>query len=115
MIMTPGAPSESFSSRARSQPWVVVVVMLLLSLLAFVPRSIRVHQAPFRLDELVAIDQFLRQPLEHTLTAFEIGANHPLYNLLARTTTRYAMGRWNVRLPAFVAGVVAVPMLFWWL
>lgn len=87
------------------------VVAGLLGLLALAARWPTMNLPP-QGDEDVALAAFLRQPVGKTLTDFAVGANHPLYNLLARYSSWGPPAAWSARLPALLAGVLAPVMLF---
>ena len=93
------------------QCWRTVATATLLMLLGAVPRVARLHR-PLHMDEGFAINVFLRAPVRKTFTHFEVGQNHPLYNLLARVVSWASLEPWAIRLPALVAGIASVPVLF---
>ncbi len=65
-------------------------------------------------DEIVTLVVSVRQPLTSIVTEFPGSNAHILYSLMAHASTRL-LGEhaWTLRLPAYLAGVAAVPALYW--
>ncbi len=83
-----------------------------LTAIAAVLRAIRLDGGLW-VDEIVTLVEFARPPLGEILTSFPHNNNHPLYSLLAHPfIVLFGEHPWSLRLPAYLFGVGAVPMLY---
>lgn len=68
----------------------------------------------FWLDEVVTVRDYASRSFGEILTTYDAPNNHLLNSLLAHGAfLAFGYAEWAIRLPALVAGVAAVPALFW--
>lgn len=84
------------------------------TLLAILTLSLRwpLLSHPFTYDEWATVDQHVSQPVLVIVTTFGAARNHPLYSLASHVCWRVHESELSCRIPAFVAGLVAVPFLW---
>lgn len=84
-------------------------------LLIAVGAALRVVVAlqPITADEALAAMVFGTQPLAGVITDYSLPLNQVLHTILAKwSTSLLGMGLWQLRLPALIAGVMALPMFY---
>jgi hypothetical protein len=68
---------------------------------------------PMRYDESIGYLYFVGRPWATAITAYPSPSNHVLYTVIAKLAAPLGHGApWALRLPAFVAGVVIIPLTF---
>ena len=64
-------------------------------------------------DEAYTLEAIASQPYERIVTSYAAPNNHILHSLLVRFSVRLlGTESWTARLPAFTAGILAVPLIF---
>ncbi|MEC9378300.1 MAG: glycosyltransferase family 39 protein, partial [Candidatus Latescibacterota bacterium] len=64
-------------------------------------------------DEAYTLEAFASQPYERIVTSYAAPNNHILHSLMVRCSVQLlGTESWAVRLPAFAAGILAVPLIF---
>lgn len=86
--------------------------LVLIIAVGIVLRLLTLSQ-PMRYDESVTYLEFVRYPLAQALSRYDYPNNHLFHTLLAKATVSvFGNEPWALRLPAFVAGVLAVPFSY---
>lgn len=98
--------------------WVRIVEMrielTLLTILGIGLRATYLSQ-PGRFDECYTWLQYVRWPWYVAISRYDAPNNHVFYSLSARlTTTLFGDDLWAIRLPAFLAGCLLVPVVMLW-
>lgn len=85
----------------------------LVTLIGFLYRLAYLSQ-PAGFDEAYTYLAFARQPIVHIFTDYSYPNNHIFHSLMVALTTRLIpiSAIWVMRLPAFIAGVVIIPVTF---
>ncbi len=84
----------------------------MLAALAAVLRSIGLDQQLWY-DEMTTLLDSVRHPLGQILTSYDSQNVHMLYSILARISiVAFGEHAWSLRLPAMLAGVAGVPLLY---
>jgi len=93
----------------RGEPWLALAIVTLAAGLL----RASLLDMPIRLDEATTFNEFVLQPWRVTLGKYWATNNHPLHSVLAKISVDL-LGRdpWVLRIPAFVAGVLLVPVTF---
>jgi uncharacterized membrane protein len=104
--MTPVVKSTQHSSGA----W---PLLLLVSIIAILIRLPYLSQ-PMRFDESLTFVKYASQPLSTALSTYEEPNNH-LFNTFLVHVMSVAFGNhpWVLRLPAFIAGILLIPAIYW--
>ena len=64
-------------------------------------------------DEAYTLEAFASQPYERIVTSYAAPNNHILHSVLVRAAVQLSGARsWTARLPAYIAGVLAVPLMY---
>ena len=112
---SPGAPGvvvarfvATTSRILADSPWPVAILLTLLSVGLRLPRL----SASLIHDEEATLEQHIDQPVSVIVTTFGAARNHPLYSLLAHACWSVRRSDTAIRLPALVAGVAGV-VLVW--
>ncbi len=89
-----------------------LAVVLLIMILAVIFRLERIY-SPLHHDEAYTFVAF-GQSLFTALTDYHLPNNHVFHTILVYFSTRlFGTAPWVVRLPAFIAGVLLVPAVYW--
>lgn len=84
----------------------------LITAIGVISRLVPLWQ-PMRYDESVTWAYFVGRPWSTIVSSYPFPNNHVLFSLLAKATSSLAPFQpWALRLPAFIAGVVIVPLVW---
>lgn len=87
--------------------------MVTLLVLAGAVLRIALLFEPVTYDEAHAFIRFSERPFADILSDYSLPGNHILHTLLVRSSTALlGVGTWQIRLPALVAGLAALPLLY---
>lgn len=87
-------------------------VILLITLIGVALRA-SFLSSPMRTDEAWTFNEFIAAPLSQSLTSYRTTNNHIFHTLLARLSyLTFGNESWALRLPAFFAGVLVIPLVF---
>lgn len=101
--------SGSIEAGTSSGTWIV----LLLIVLGGASLRLAFLAEPMRQDEADTVMRFALSPARVILVDTAIPNNHILHSLLVKASiVAFGMGEWAVRLPALVAGLLAIPLTF---
>lgn len=101
-----GALSQTLTGRNNG------IGLLLLTLLAFGIRWLFVSQ-PMRYDEAYTVVGFAARPLWNAISDYHLPNNHVFHTLLVHAMVQvFGYEEWAVRLPALLAGVACVPLVY---
>ena len=90
-----------------------VLPLLVLIVIAFVLRFNYLDQ-PMRYDESLTFLNYAAQPLTTALSTYNEPNNHLFHTLLVHLSSRvFGDAPWALRLPAFIAGLLIIPALYW--
>jgi 4-amino-4-deoxy-L-arabinose transferase-like glycosyltransferase len=82
-------------------------------LLSVVPRLVYLSQ-PMRYDEALTFLQFASKPLSEGLSNYSQPNNHLFHTLLVHISySLFGDQPWVIRLPALLAGIALVPLVYW--
>ena len=89
-----------------------IVALLVITLIGVLVRLYYLTQ-PLKYDEAVTFLEYVRLPLSVSLSQNYLPNNHLFHTLLARVSVRlFGEAEWSLRMPAFVAGVLMIPMAY---
>ncbi len=89
--------------------------LLIVGVLVLIGVALRVDflSAPMRTDESWTFNEFISAPLAQSLTNYRTTNNHLLHTILARLSyLTFGNEPWILRLPAFFAGILMIPLTF---
>ncbi len=87
--------------------------MVLLLIMVGVALRAALLGRPISFDESYAYVEFATRTFGQVIGDYSHPANHILHTLLAKASTAlFGLGKVSVRLPAFVAGVIALPLFY---
>jgi uncharacterized membrane protein YhdT len=95
------------AQKERLTHWIVLAAIILTGV------ALRVVQlgSPMRYDESVSFLHYARYPLSLALTTYDAPNNHLFHTLLMHVSYRlFGNAPWALRLPAFVAGTLILPV-----
>ena len=91
-------------------PKLIIGIILLCGAVLRIPEL----NAPVSYDEAYSYIAFVRQPWLGLVSDYSLPNNHILYNLLAKISVSiFDSNPWSLRLPAFLAGMAAIPMAYY--
>ncbi len=94
----------------RQKPYSLALLCIIL--LAVALRLAYLSQ-PMRYDEAFTFLRFADRPLAEGLTRYDAPNNHLFHTLLVHITTSiFGDSPWAIRLPAFLAGIALVPLVY---
>lgn len=102
-----------FAARAwREEPWVHRWALLAVLAAGLLLRLLFLSQ-PVRYDEAFTFTHYASKPLGEALSTYDLPNNHLLHTLFVHlSTTLLGDGPVALRLPAFLAGIAAVPAAY---
>ena len=97
--------SRGIAAPMPDVPWLGLVV---LSVVALALRLIRLNTSLW-LDEILALQEYIRPPVARSLTSFGSQAQHLLYSVVAHASMKvFGESAWAIRLPAVLFGVASI-------
>jgi 4-amino-4-deoxy-L-arabinose transferase-like glycosyltransferase len=100
----------SFSNSLRSE-WGFLVLMLIVMALAFI-RRLALIERPISHDEAYTVVTFA-DTIFHAMTDYTLPNNHVFHTILVNLSIKtLGLEPWTARLPAFLAGVLIVPGVY---
>jgi 4-amino-4-deoxy-L-arabinose transferase-like glycosyltransferase len=112
--------SRSFSFRAivehlflpEKDPLFVFLILGDITLIGLILRLFEINK-PIAYDEAYTFIHFASRPFKYILADYSAPNNHILHTILVGISYRLFGGQaWALRLPAFLAGVLAVPIMY---
>ena len=114
----PAIPAERASEPAplpkpvATTELLYVAALLVITLIGVLVRLYYLTQ-PLKYDEAVTFLEYVRLPLSVSLSQNYLPNNHLFHTLLARISVRlFGEAEWSLRMPAFAAGVLMIPMAY---
>lgn len=109
----PGDVSQVFSAlQAVSRPRIYLLALLAVTLAAAVNFGLFLSQ-PMRYDESYTVLAFAIRPMRYVISDYHLPNNHVFHTILVHLAYNLLGNQpWIVRLPAYLAGVLAVPLVY---
>lgn len=89
-----------------------LITFFIILLFSFIIRLLFINQ-PIRYDEAYTFVHFVKNPLWMTVADFRSTNNHILHSILVKISVKFfGDSLWAIRLPAFIFGILIVPMAY---
>jgi hypothetical protein len=105
----PPLPAQGWSLSARRLDLLVMTLLILVGIVA----RMAFMSLPLKYDEAWSYVDFAAKPLAYGLSTYDTTNNHIFYTLMMSLSVQiFGSELWAIRLPAFFAGVLTIPMAF---
>jgi hypothetical protein len=96
----------------EKEPFYILLILGGITLIGFILRVIVINN-PIAYDEAYTFINFASRPFKHILADYSAPNNHIFHTILVGLAYRLFGGQpWVLRLPAFMAGILMVPVMY---